>query len=187
MKKQVFLLLTGCLFLASCNQQQNAIKLQLDSIQIMIKQAALLAGEAVCSDAMSRNALIHAAAVMDRRAMGGSEMAKIHKMMNMQADATGGMKKDTDVNASLEMQQHVALHDAGEGVFDFLDGMGSGDVSCKQAAPMQLAASAAMLREVGGQEAKDTVTELDARVAELLAEKKMPEVVRALAKALRRI
>jgi len=187
MKKQVLVILAGCLMLVSCNQKQHAMKPQLDSIRVMIKQAAVIAGEAACADAASRHDLIHAAAVMDRRAMGGPEMAKIHTMMNMQPDAAGGMKMGKGQDMSPEMRQHVALHDAGEDVFDFLDSVGSGGVSCRQAAPMHLAASSAMLREAKGNEPEETAHKLDARTTGILADKKVPDSVRALTRALQRI
>jgi len=187
MKKHVLAILAGCLLLVSCNQKQHAMQPQLNSIRVMIKQAALMAGEAACADTASRNDLIHAAAVMDRRAMGGPEMAKIHKMMNVQPDAAGGKKVNKGKDMPPEMKQHVALHDAGEDVFDFLDGVSSGDVSCKQAVPMQLAALSAMLREAKGNETEETARKLDARTTGILADKKIPDSVRVLTRALQRI
>jgi len=188
MKRQTLMLLAGWLLLVSCSQQQHAMQPQLDSIRVMIKQSALLAGEAICADAASRNALIHAAAVMNRRAMGGPEMAKIHKMMNMQPDANGKMPMKQDGKMSAEMKQHVALHDAGEDIFDFLDAVGGNPgISCDQAAPVSLAATAAMLREAGGREPQEVANKLDARASTLLKSAGLPDTAKAVMLALQKI
>jgi len=166
------------------------MKTQLDNIRVMIKQSALMAVNAACAGAEDRNMLIHAAAVMDRRAMGGPEMARIHKMMNMQPDASGSMamKKSKDDKMSAEMLQHVALHDAGEDVFDFLDGVdGQPGISCEQATPASMAAAAAVLREAKGKEPEETARKLDENATRRLADKKIPDTVRALARALQKI
>jgi len=194
MKK--FILVTILALLPACSnaRQSDAMKTQLDAIRVMIKQSALMAVNAACADGKARKILIHAAAVQDRRGMGGPEMAKIHKMMNMQPDNSGGksMKKSDDGNMSAEMAMHVALHDAGEDVFDFLDGIGeTPGISCQQAAPVSLAASAAMLREAGADgangEPSAAATKLDAHATAALSDSNLPDTVKALTLALQKI
>jgi len=183
------LLLTAC----SSPHHNDGMKTQLDAIRVMIKQSALMASNAACAGAKEQNMLIHAAAVQDRRAMGGPEMAKIHKMMNMQPDASGGMTMDMGKGdkMSAEMKMHVALHDAGEDVFDFLDGLGeTPGISCQQAAPAAMAASATLLREANSDEASAATAKLDQSVTTMLNKQDdalIPPQVRALALALQRI
>ncbi|GEM_PF-1533726 len=197
MKKYVVIAMLALLSTACSNPHHNdGMKSQLDAIRVMIKQSALMAANAACAETGEKTMLIHAAAVQDRRAMGGPEMAKIHKMMNMQPDASGGMNMGKEDKMSAEMKMHVALHDAGEDVFDFLDGLGeTPGISCQQAAPASMAASAAMLREATSGEANNEETissakKLDQSVTAILNKQDdalVPPQVRALALALQRI
>jgi len=175
--------------LAACSEPRHddGMKIQLDSIRVMIKQSALMAVHAACSGAKERAMLVHAAAVMDRRAMGGPEMAKIHKMMNMQPDANGKMPMKQGGKMSAEMAQHVALHDAGEDVFDFLDDLSGGKFGCDQAAAVSMAANSAMLREAGGREPQEAARKLDARASALTKSTRLPDAVKALTLALQQI
>ncbi len=176
--------------LSGCSHQQDDMRASLDKIRVMIKQSASLAVQAVCMDAKYRAEMVHAAAVLGRRAMGGSEMAKIHKMMNMQADANGNMdmKKNKDEGISREMKMHIDLHNAGEDVFDFLDDVdGKPGISCEQTVSASMAAAAAVLREAKGREPLAAAEKLDKNVATMLQDRKIPASVRALALALQRI
>jgi len=166
------------------------MKAQLDSIRMMIKQSALMAANAACAGDKDRKMLIHAAAVMDRRAMGGPEMARIHKMINMQPDASGKsmrMKTGGDGEMPPEMKMHAALHDAGEDVFDLLDDLSGGKAGCGQFAAVRLAADAAMLREAGGDEPSGAARKLDAQASALAKSAELPETVKALTLALQQI
>ncbi len=86
---------------------------------------------------------------------------------------------------------HMALHDAGEDVFDFLDGVdGKPGISCEQAAPASMAAAAAVLRETKSREAPSVIKKLDQTATSMLGGKgatKIPDPVRALTLALQRI
>jgi len=188
-------LLAGCSCPHPNAHHHDGMKTQLDAIRVMIKQSALMAVHAACAAGEEKTMLIHAAAVQDRRAMGGPEMAKIHKMMNMQPNASGGMTMNMGNNdkMSAEMKMHVALHDAGEDVFDLLDGIGeTPGISCRQVAPAAMAASAAMLREAStGEATKDetisSVKKLDARASTRLKSSGLPDTVKALTVVLQAI
>ncbi len=199
MKKHIVIILFTLLSTAcSSPRHHDGMKMQLDAIRVMIKQSALMAVQAACVSGGEKSMLIHAAAVQDRRAMGGPEMAKIHKMMNMKPDASGGMAMNMgkDDKMSAEMKMHVSLHDAGEDVFDLLDGIGeTPGISCRQIAPAALAASAAMLREstageATGSEATSSAKKLDLSATAMLNQQHGESIapqVRALTLALQRI
>ncbi len=173
------------LLLAGCSQQQ-AMQPQLDSIRVKIKQSALMAANAACAGS-ERDMLVKAAAVMNRRAMGGPEMAKIHKMMGMQPGESGGIQKKPEPGMSPEMQRHMLLHDAGEAVFDLLEAISMHKVTCEQAAVIHLAADAAMLREAGGGESAGTLRKLDVRISARLTSAHLPGAVKSLTLALQKI
>jgi len=194
MKKYIFVtilaLLSGCSNSHHDSRRDDGMKTELDAIRVMIKQSALMAVNAACADKKERKILIHAAAAQDRRAMGGPEMARIHKMMNMQPDAGGGMsmQKSGDGNMSAEMKMHIALHDAGEDVFDFLDGIGeTPGITCQQSTPASMAASAALLREASADETNAAEKTLDKRAAALLNASGLPDTVKTLTMALQKI
>ena len=114
-------------------------------------------------------------------------MAKIHKMMNMQPDANGKMPMKQGGKMSAEMKQHVALHDAGEDVFDFLDDLSGGKFGCDQVAAVSIAADAALLREAEGREPQEAARKLNARALSLTKSTSLPDAVKALALALQQI
>ena len=179
--------------LAGCQQTQSshhAMETQLDTIRVLIKQSALMAAQVGCVNGAQRSLLIHAAAVQDRRAMGGAEMAKIHSMMSMEPDTNGGMamKKMDDDKMSAEMKVHIALHDAGESVFNLLDAFSTEKASdCSHFAALRFAADAAMLREAGGDEPLATAKSLDTQATSLLKASDIPITVKELTLALQKI
>ena len=173
--------------LSACSGEHGgSMSAQLDDIRVMIKQSALMAANAACGG-KAKDGLIRAAAAMNRRAMGGPEMAEIHKMMGMQADAGGAMpmqmKKDAPM--SPEMRRHKALHDAGEAVFDYLEAAGEGKATCANSEAVRLAADAAMLREAGGGETARAADDADARAAAAMPG--VPAAVKSLVSALQNI
>ena len=179
-------LAAACFALGGCHSEQpDTMKTQLDSIRVMIKQSALMAANAACGG-KAKDGLIRAAAAMNRRAMGGPEMSRIHKMMGMQADAGGAMpmQMKKDASMSSEMQRHVALHDAGEAVFDYLEAIGEGKATCADSEAVRLAADAAMLREAGGEEPLAAAKTLVTRQAVMGRE---PAAVKTLVSALQQI
>jgi len=203
MQRLLMITLMSVLLLAGCNDQQDAMRSSLDKISGMIKQSALLAVQAACMDETYRPEMTHAAAILARRAMGGPEMAKIHKMMGqmqempdsnmqMKGDMAGKMTGDTaNTSQSSEMKLHVDLHDAGEQVFSFLESLdGNHPPACTQVFPASLAASAAILRDEHTPEAIAAAKKLDQATTTILKMKKSqtaPDQVRILALALQRI
>jgi len=191
MKSWMNIVVAAGVALAACQgheQGKTAMQDQLNHIRVMVKQSALMAVEAACASPGERGRLIEAAAVMNRRAMGGPEMARIHRMMSMQPDESGSMNmKQKDEGMSDDMKQHVALHDAGEDVMDFLAAVSEGKLNCDQASAALLAANAAMLREAGGREADRAARALDARASARVASGGTPEAAKALALALRKL
>ena len=178
--------------LAGCQQTQSShtIETQLDTIRVLIKQSALMAAQVGCTKGGERSLLIHAAAAQDRRAMGGAEMAKIHSMMSMKPDTNGGMamKKMDGDKMSSEMKVHIALHDAGESVFNLLDAFSTEKPSdCSQFVALRFAADAAMLREAGGDEPLATAKALDTRATSLLKTSNIPTTIKELTLALQKI
>jgi len=157
MKRVTLLLLIG-LNLVACKHNQNEMQVQLDSIRLLVKQSAVLATQSVCASPESRPDMIRASVTLLRRAMGGPEMAKIHDMMGQMPDmADGSMAKQVSMNSDMKhadgnrMQMHVAIHDAGEDVFELLDALGGKDApDCLAVQPAQLAAASALLREQDG-------------------------------------
>jgi len=125
--------------------------------------------------------------VLARRAMGGPVMARIHKMMGMQPGENGTSMTD-EQKMNTEMKRHVALHNAGEDVFDFLDAVNTPPgISCRQATPVAMAAAAALLRAAGGPEASDAAAGLNARALPPAQPIRLPRPARALASALRKL
>jgi len=187
--KQIWICAAGLgLLLASCDQQQDRLQASLDQIRVMVKQSAVLAAQAACATPDIKQDMVHASVTMLRRAMGGPEMASIHKMMNMRSDASGRMSMKQDGKMSAEMKQHIALHDAGEDVFDFLDAVNaSPGISCRQAAPVAMTAAAAVLRESGGREPKEAAHKLDARASALVKSTGLQDTVKAVMLALQKI
>jgi len=171
--------------LLGCSHKEDAMRVPLNRIRVMVKQSASLAVQAACMDKGHRAEMVEAAVVLARRAMGGPDMAKIHKMMSMSTNKANGD------GTSSEMKMHMALHNAGEDVFDFLDGVdGKPGISCEQAAPASMAATAAVLREAKSREAPSVIKKLDQIATSMLAGKgatKIPDPVRALTLALQRI
>ncbi len=183
------------LLLTACADRQAMLHTSLDRIRVMVKQSAALAAQAACMpDAGRRADMVHAAVALARRAMGGPEMAKIHRMMNMRSDKAGGAmsaKVDAGRGIPSEIKMHMALHDAGEEVFDFLDAVdGSHGPDCADVRPVSMAAAAAVLREAKGVETLDAAGKLD-RVATAMLNGQgkagTPEPVRKLVLALQRI
>ncbi len=197
-KRTLLLLLMG-LNLAGCSHEQENMQAQLDSIRILVKQSAVLATQAVCASPESRPDMIRASITMLRRAMGGPEMAKIHDMMGQMPDMAGGsmvggsmvkqstMKADVKHTGSTRMQMHVAIHDAGEDVFELLDALG-GDKSpdCLDVQPAQLAAAAALMREHAGPSMDRVQQQLDKDSKHFLRSD-IPDPVWQLAQSLARI
>jgi len=165
MKCTTVALSLAAILLGGCNHNQDAMQASMDALRGMIKQSAAMAAQAVCMPGgKGRADMVHAAVVLARHAMGGPEMEKIHKTMGMRPDALDGMGMggDKDAKMSPQMQRHVALHDAGEGIFDFLDGVsGRQPLTCKQAGAVALAATAAMLREAPGVKMDEAARRLD--------------------------
>lgn len=182
----VLLLATGIL-LSGCKHENNANAMQapLNSIRVMVKQSALLAVQAACAPQDTRHDMIQASVTLLRRAMGGPEMERIHKMMGQMPDtASGSMPKMNGAGGqsdSPEMKLHVAIHNAGEDVFDFLDALGGATApTCAQVRPAELAAAAAIIREHHSAELDRVLHQLDEENTRL-AHEKTPDVVHQLA------
>ena len=180
--------------LAGCSHQEDKMQAQLDSIRTLVKQSALMAAQAVCSAPESRPDMIKASVTMLRRAMGGPEMEMIHKMMGQMPDSNNestamkpGMSGDMDHGNAAHMQMHVAIHDAGEDVFELLDALGgSKPPTCADVQAVQLAASAALMREWHGPDMQRIQQQLDKRSTHFISPK-LPDTVQQLAQALGRI
>ncbi len=188
------LMFVPVMFLGACSHEEKDMQSQLDSIRAMVKQSAVLAVQAACSEPESRPEMIRASVTMLRRAMGGQEMDMIHKMMGQMpdlADGTmvikSGMVGDKKGKDAAQMKMHVAIHDAGEDVFELLDALG-GDKSptCKDIQPAQLAATAALLRERQGPDMDRLQQQLDERSKHFMRSD-IPDTVWQLAQALGRI
>ncbi len=190
-KCAVLLLATGIL-LSGCKHQDNhAMQVSLSAIQGMVKQSALMAVQAACAPKDTRHEMIQASVTLLRRAMGGPEMEKIHKMMAQMPDsASGDMSKPSgtsDQSYSKEMKLHVAIHNAGGDVFDFLDALnGANPLTCQQVQPVELAAAASIIREHHTPELEQIEKQLKEQGARL-AQQKMPDVVHQLAMDLAQI
>jgi hypothetical protein len=158
--KSAIILLT--LLLAACSHHQDdAMKVPLNKIGMMAKQAIVVAVSAPCmTTATARDQMVHASAMLLRRAMGGPEMAKVHQMMAKMKD--GGMPTGDE-------SLHVAIHTMGGDAFDFLDTFSSASApSCKEVQPLTYAATAALLREAHTEEADKKAKQMD-READALA------------------
>jgi len=176
------------LLVSACNsQQQDSVQTQLDSVRVMVKQSALLAVQAVCAGSDDvRQEMVQASVTMLRRAMGGSEMAKIHKMMELMPDMGNAGVQGPMKEPSADMQMHVAVHDAGENLYDFLDGLSQPGFDCRGVSSVQLAATAALMREQQGPKVAAISVKLDAE-AESLLNPDVPPQIRVLVLALQRI
>jgi hypothetical protein len=191
-KCAVLLLVTGVL-LSGCKHENNtnAMQVSLNTIRVMVKQSALLAVQAACAPQDTRHDMIQASVTLLRRAMGGPEMEKVHQMMGQMPDmASGSMSKmngKSDQPGSPEMKLHVAIHNTGEDVFDFLDALGGANApTCADVQPAALAAAAAVIREQHGTELDQAVQQLD-KESGRLAQGKTPDVVHQLALSLAQI
>jgi hypothetical protein len=180
------LLLAAGMLLGGCKHENNANAMQapLNTIRVMVKQSALLAVQAACAPQDTRQDMIQSSVTLLRRAMGGPEMESIHKMMGQMPDtASGSMPKmsgTSDQSSSPEMKMHVAIHNAGEDVFDFLDALGGANApTCADVRPAELAAAAAIIREHHGAELDRVLHQLDEENARLSHEK-TPDVVHQL-------
>jgi len=161
-KIYMLFLLAVSMLMSGCSHQQHNMQAQLDTIRLIVKQSAVLAAGVACVAPGSRQDMIHASVTMLRRGMGGPEMAKIHKMMGKMMSQGKGKKADMKSTDSAQMKMHMALHDAGEDVFDFLDVLGSAHApTCKDVQPVQLAAVAALMREYPGPNMERTQKQLD--------------------------
>ncbi|MDQ6999905.1 MAG: hypothetical protein Q9M12_03340 [Mariprofundus sp.] len=188
------LLFVPVMFLGACSHEEKEMQSQLDSIRLMVKQSAVLAVQAACSPPESRPDMIKASVTMLRRAMGGPEMEMIHKMMGQMPDSSDGtmpmksaMVGDKKGKHAAQMKIHVAIHDAGEYVFELLDSLG-GDKSptCKDMQPAQLAATAALIRERQGADMDRLQQQLDQRSKHFMRSD-IPDTVGQLVQALGRI
>jgi len=165
-KRAVMLLFLVAMLPAGCHGNQDAMQASLDTIRGLLKQSAAMAGQAACMPGgKGRSDMVHAAVTLARQAMGGPEMMKIHKMMNMQPGESGtamAVKADAGQGMAARMKEHVVLHDTGEGIFDFLDVVsGQQPLTCKQAEAVALAATAALLRETPGVKTDEAARKLD--------------------------
>jgi len=188
------LLFATLVCLSACSHEEEEIHAQLDNIRVMVKQSAVLAVQAACSEPESRSEMIRASITMLRRAMGGQEMDMIHKMMGQMPDSAdgtmvmkSGMVGDKKGKHVVQMQIHVAIHDAGEDVFELLDSLGGNKApTCKDVQPAQLAATAALLRERRGPDMDRLQQQLDERSKHFMRSD-IPDSVWQLAQALGRI
>ncbi|HKJ83741.1 MAG TPA: hypothetical protein VJ961_06985 [Mariprofundaceae bacterium] len=177
------LLLAGC---GSSHHDQDKMKAPLDKIRGMVKQSAVLASQAVCAGPETQPKLLHASVVLLRRAMGGPEMASIHKMMGQMEMDQPGKVPQKQSGMSAEQQMHVDIHSAGEDTFDFLDAISQDHLTCTDVRPVSLAATAALLRESPSAEVNGVVKKLDGDIGKYLGDK-TPDSVRTLAQALEKI
>lgn len=186
---KVLVLLAVLTGLSACSHQEEAMQSQLDHIRLMVKQSAVLAVQVACAAPESRSDLIRASVTLLRRAMGGEEMASIHKMMGKIPDTADGMMvmKANEMDDSAEMKMHVAIHDAGEDVFALLDVLGgTKSPTCADIQPAQLAAAAALMREQQNPEITKLEQQLDAHGKHFMRSD-IPDAVWQLAQALTRI
>jgi len=190
------LLLAGMALIGGCSHKEDKMQVQLDGIRLMIKQSALLAVQAACTGPESRQDLILASATLLRRAMGGKEMAAVHKMMGKMSDTPDGsmakgngdsMAHQDNTEDTTTMQMHVATHDAGEAVFELLDALGGSNApTCNQMQAAGLATAAALLREHNSAETDRMQHKLDGR-SHALMRPDIPATVQQMTQALTRI
>jgi len=182
------------LLLVACSHKEDKMQSQLDTIRVLVKQSALMAAQAACSAPESRPDMIKASVTMLRRGMGGPEMEMIHKMMGQMPDSNNkstamkpSMSGDMSGGNAADMQMHVDIHDAGEDVFDLLDALGgSKSPTCADVQAVQLAASAALMREWSGPYMQPVQKQLNKRSTDFISPQR-PDTVRQLAQALGRI
>lgn len=188
------------LLLTACGHPPDRMAVPMGKIRVMVKQAVAVAVQAACTAPPLRPDLVHAAAVLLRRATAGPEMASIHRMM-------GQMQADSAVNTpatapgkglSPQQKMHLAIHAAGGDAFDLLDAMTQRPgVTCADVRPVSLAVAAALLRENHDRKADAAVQKLDREVADAASRldgevqgqlgPETPDAVRALALALQKI
>ena len=178
--------------LAGCNDHAAQMQSQLNTIRLLVKESAVLATQAACAPASTKNDIIHASVTLLRRAMGGKEMAAIHKMMGampeMSSDSADAAKQMAmqDQHQDAMEGSHIAIHDAGEATFAFLDALGQRSApSCQDVQPAQLAATAALLRETDDFPLQQAEKQLQQRQNALSTTS--PKSVTILAKALANI
>jgi hypothetical protein len=190
MNRSVTIALMMLLPLAACGKSHHdhdKMKAPLDKIRGMVKESAVLASQAACAEPGTRTDLIHASVVLLRRAMGGPEMDKIHKMMGQMTMDQPGKMPEKQANMSADQMIHIDIHAAGEDTFDFLDALSKKPaLSCADVRPVSLAATASLLRESPSQEVSTAAKQLD-DAADKLLKGKVPETVRALAQDLKKI
>lgn len=154
MKKTSLIILTAMLLGGCSHHSQDAMKAPLDKIRLMAKQAVVVAASAPCMQSPdSRDKVVHASAMLLRRAMGGPEMAKVHQMMAKMREGKASTPDE---------KMHVAIHTMGGDAFDFLDTFSSkSPPSCQEVQPLSYAATAALLREAHTGEADKQAAKMD--------------------------
>ena len=154
MKKTSMIAFIALLLGACSHHQSDAMKAPLNKIRMMTKQAVIVAVSAPCmTTPTSRDQMVHASAMLLRRAMGGPEMAKVHQMM---------AKMQEGKTPTADEQLHVSIHALGGDAFDFLDTFTSNSPpSCQEVQPLSYAATAAMLREAHTEEADKQAKRMD--------------------------
>jgi len=161
MKRKALIVLTLLLLTACTRHHGDTMKASLNKIRVMAKQAVVVAVAAPCmTNATSRDQMVHASAMLLRRAMGGPEMDKVHEMM---AKVQGGTTPTADEKL------HLAVHAVGGDAFDFLDTFTSKSVpTCSEVQPLVYASTAAMLREAHTEEADKQARRMDSEANALM-------------------
>lgn len=199
---QVFVVLGVMFMVAGCGEPpQNDMQASLGKIRAMVVQAALISVQAACAEPPARGQLIDGALALLRRATAGPEMMRIHQMMGeMPMDKPGAVPGTSkDQPDSPQQAMHIAVHAAGGDGFNLLDAMTSPPgLTCAQARPVSLAASAAQLRQhheetmtqdaykILDKEVDMAAGKLDSTVQASITDK-TPDPVRILALALQKI
>jgi hypothetical protein len=161
MMKSKGMIVLALLLLTACARHGDTMQEPLNKIRMMAKQAIVVAVAAPCmTNATSRDQMVHASAMLLRRAMGGPEMEKVHQMM---ANMEQGKVPTADESL------HVAIHTLGGDAFDFLDTFTAQSVpSCTEVQPLAYAATAAMLREAHTEEADKKSRQMDSEATALM-------------------
>ena len=149
------------LLLSACTRHGDTMREPLNKIRMMAKQAIVVAVASPCMNtAELRDQMVHASAMLLRRAMGGPEMAKVHQMM---------AKMEQGKTPSADESLHVAIHAMGGDAFDFLDTFESkSPPTCSEVQPLSYAAAAALLREAHTQEADSKAAMMDQQASALV-------------------